>query len=245
MTPLESRHRTAVGDGSTTSQDGQRQARPAINVERRMLGNQVRDILLGRILSGEYGPGERLVETRIARELGVSQGTVREAIRSLEAVKFIETTPFAGARVRGSVALEELIEVHPVRAALEDLAARLGVPRMKGKAEALRREVDSMRKAAAAGDLRAYVTHNASFHRAIVAAAGNGVLLDAWEAIAIEARILITTHGTVDNLRVAAERHVPIVKAIEAGDVRKTRKLLAEHQRIYQKAPHRPPITKR
>ncbi len=47
------------------------------------LPEQIKDLLWERIADGTYPPGDRLIETRIARELGVSQGPVREALRQL------------------------------------------------------------------------------------------------------------------------------------------------------------------
>src|SRR5438876_8572640 len=100
-------------------------------VARTVLREQVKEVLLERILRGEYGPGERLVETRIAQELGTSQAPVREALRDLESLRFVESEPFRGARVR-AISDEELIEVYPVRAAIEEVAAREAAIRLDG-----------------------------------------------------------------------------------------------------------------
>jgi DNA-binding GntR family transcriptional regulator len=90
-------------------------------ISRTVLREQVKDILLHRIVSGQLKPGERLVETRIASELGTSQAPVREALRDLELLRLVESEPFRGARVR-EFGDSELIEVYPVRAVLEELA---------------------------------------------------------------------------------------------------------------------------
>ena len=84
-------------------------------ISRTVLREQVKDVLLQRIVSGELKPGERLVETRIAQELGTSQAPVREALRDLELLRLVESEPFRGSRVR-VFGEEELIEVYPVRA---------------------------------------------------------------------------------------------------------------------------------
>src|SRR5512141_542083 len=95
---------------------------PAIS--RSALSDQVKGRLLQAILDGRYPPGARIVETRVARELGTSQTPVREALRDLEALGLIETSAFRGARVRHPSA-EELLEAFAVRAQLESLGARL------------------------------------------------------------------------------------------------------------------------
>jgi DNA-binding GntR family transcriptional regulator len=86
-------------------------------ISRTVLREQVKDLLLQRIASGELRPGDRIVETRVAAELGTSQAPVREALRDLELLRLVESEPFKGARVRG-FGNAELVEVYPVRAAL-------------------------------------------------------------------------------------------------------------------------------
>jgi len=109
----------------------------ALSIRRTVLRDEVKSVLLKRILSGFYAPGDRLVEIRIAQELGVSQAPVREALRDLESVRFVESAPFRGARVR-QVRDAELIEVYPIRGALEEVAAVEAAKRMGGDVSASR-----------------------------------------------------------------------------------------------------------
>src|SRR5947209_6001313 len=136
-------------------------------VTRVVLREQLKELILERILNETYRPGERLVETRIAAELGTSQAPVREALRDLELLRFVESEPFRGARVR-DVSQEELIEIYPVRAAIEAVAAREAAERLDGDVEALEAELEAMRAAAETGDLHEQVEHDVAFHRLIV-----------------------------------------------------------------------------
>src|ERR687891_2640789 len=121
-------------------------------VLRSNLREQIKDVMLQRIVSGAYPPGARLVETRIAQELGVSQAPVREALRDLEQLGCIVHEPFRGCSVRAFSA-EELLEAFPVRAALEALAARLAAERITDAELAeLERQLERMRSAAQRGD---------------------------------------------------------------------------------------------
>ncbi len=87
-------------------------------VSRSPLADQVKDRLLDGILSGQYPPDTRIVETQVARELGTSQAPVREALRGLEALGVVEITPFRGARVRRPTR-REILEAYVVRSTLE------------------------------------------------------------------------------------------------------------------------------
>ena len=184
-------------------------------VARTVLREQVKQILLERIIKGELAPGDRLVETRIAHELGTSQAPVREALRDLELLRLVESEPFRGARVR-AVTDEELAESYPVRAALEEVAAREAAWRLNGDVSELEAEVEGMRRAAAAGDLHTQVLHDAAFHRRIVEAAGNRVLLETWQTLGVEGRTAISLLATGLEPAEIAELHVPILDALRA-----------------------------
>src|SRR5262245_32363738 len=181
-----------------------------------VLREQVKDILLHRIASGDLKPGERLVETRIAAELGTSQAPVREALRDLELLRLVESEPFRGARVR-EFGDSELIEVYPVRAVLEELAAREAATRLDGDVGVLEREVEAMRAAARRGDVNALARHDIAFHRLMVEAAGNTILEQTWKSLGVEGRITISLYGTYVEPEEAAELHVPILEAIRSG----------------------------
>lgn len=185
-------------------------------ISRTVLREQVKDVLLHRIVSGQLKPGERLVETRIASELGTSQAPVREALRDLELLRLVESEPFRGARVR-EFGDDELIEVYPVRAVLEELAAREAALRLEGEVTVLEREVEAMRTAARRGDVNALARHDIAFHRLMVEAAGNQILEQVWKSLGVEGRITISLYGTYVEPAEAAELHVPIVEAIRSG----------------------------
>ena len=143
---------------------------------RTMLRDQIKELLLARILEGDYAPGQRIVEMQVANEFGVSQAPVREALRELEALRLIVSEPHRGARVR-QVTNRELAEVYPVRAALEEEAARAAAVRLAGDVAGLEGEYAAMREAADRDDAHALVTHDVRFHRIIVEASGNQTLL--------------------------------------------------------------------
>lgn len=201
-----------------------------MSIARTVLREQVKDVLLERILRGELEPGERLVETRLARELGTSQAPVREALRDLELLRLVESEPFRGARVR-AVDDSQLLPVFPVRAALEELAAGEAARDADRELGALDREVDAMRAAAAAGDWRRQITHDLSFHRTMVEMAGNEPLLQSWLVLGVEVSTAFATYQTFWDQTELAEFHVPIVEAIRAGDSRRAGAEARKHVR--------------
>lgn len=182
------------------------------------LREQIKDVILQRIVEGSYPPGSRIVETRVAQELGVSQGPVREALRDLEQLGCIVHEPFRGCSVRAFSA-EELLEAFPVRAALEALAARLAAERIT-EPELLRLAelLETMRGAARRGDAHDQSQANASFHALIVRASRNATLERQWSLLEPFSRTYISVSKSEVDLLALSERHVPILEALRARD---------------------------
>jgi DNA-binding GntR family transcriptional regulator len=187
-------------------------------LRRTTLRDELRERLVERILDGTYGPGERIVESQVATEFGTSQAPVREALRELEAMRLVETWPHRGARVR-EVTAEELGQIYPVRAALEELAGREAAVRMSAEQlAALADELAGMRRAAEAQDLHAQLLHDVRFHEIIVEASGNQVLVEVWRSLRVEARTLISVIRADSDLRMIAELHRPVLQALRSRD---------------------------
>lgn len=183
-------------------------------IPRTVLRDGIKERIIERILDGTYAPGARVVESQIAQEFGTSQAPVREALRDLEALRFVESQPHRGARVR-RVTTEELGQIYPVRAALEEVAGREAAARISddviGRLEV---ELDAMRRAADAEDVHEQLIHDARFHELIVEAAANQVLLDVWRSLRVEARTLISVIKADSDLRMIAEMHRPLLEAL-------------------------------
>src|SRR5262245_26701993 len=124
-------------------------ARP---LERRVFREEIREQLIEDILNGKLSPGARIVETRIAQQFGVSQGPVREALRDLELFGFVVSSPFRGTQVR-KISTDDLLEIYPIRAALEAVAARAAAMKIDEATLArLEEHLDAMRDASKRDD---------------------------------------------------------------------------------------------
>ncbi|GHC63773.1 GntR family transcriptional regulator [Streptomyces cinnamoneus] len=181
------------------------------------LREQIREHILEGIVSGRWQPGERIVERRIAAELLVSQTPVREALRELESLRLIESVPNKGVRVR-DLSAADLKESYPVRAGLEQVAAELAAETLAEDVSALEREVAALEVADRAGDSEAQARHTVAFHREIVRAARNSVLLHTWESLGIEVWTTLSIRWLSPEPRTHAEDHAEIVRAFRRRD---------------------------
>lgn len=183
------------------------------------LGQEVTRMLKRMIIDGELEPGQRLVEDRLAAELGISRTPLREALHRLEQEGLLQKRS-AGGYVLRPFDAEEVEEAVQVRALLEArvaaLAARRAAPE---QVEALRANLTAFREAAARDDVVRLAELNTEFHL-LLRAAGGSMLL---------ARLLDEIEGVVERiiralvpLREAGEwsdeDHARIVNAVVAGD---------------------------
>ncbi len=134
----------------------------------------VADELRVKILNGDLIPGQRLVTTDIADEMGVSRMPVRDALRSLESTGLVETVPHRGTIVK-DLSEFEIVELYQMRAVLEGLAARLASARVNEKQlEKIKKIVLSHdQKAMQNEDYDSFTKLNREFHALIWAAAGS------------------------------------------------------------------------
>jgi DNA-binding GntR family transcriptional regulator len=140
------------------------------------LCRQVADHLFDAIVRGEFRPGERLVEWRLARELGVAQSTLREALMELEHKGLVVRKARQGTFVT-ELSLQEIEQIYAVRIQLEPYAAALACQRMSEQDHArLRSLVEEIAAAGQLGDPAGISHADARFHDLIWELSGNDLL---------------------------------------------------------------------
>jgi DNA-binding GntR family transcriptional regulator len=198
-------------------------------LERRVFREEIREQLIEDILNGRLPPGARIVETRIAQQFGVSQGPVREALRDLELFGFVVSSPFRGTQVR-QISTDDLLEIYPIRAALEGVAARAAAVRITDASlQRLEELIGVMREAAARDDHRAEADADHAFHHEIVQASGNHMLVHVWQTMRLSITTCVTHSVTHRSLHEIAERHVVVLDALRAHDPDRAEAAIRRH----------------
>ncbi|GAB4099570.1 GntR family transcriptional regulator [Sinomonas halotolerans] len=201
-----------------------------LGLEKKSLREQAVSALRRAITSGELEPGRHLVETELSEMLGISRGTLREALRQLEQ----EGLASAGPRGRLSVRhldAKEIRDIFAVRAALESLASRTLIeqPR-RAKAVGELRDALELMAEAAERSLEDRIEADLDFHRLLCRLSGNETLLHQWLSLEGSIRMSIMFAGlerATSNMSV--DRHRDVVDAIESGDVDTARQTIIEH----------------
>jgi DNA-binding GntR family transcriptional regulator len=234
----------------TSNEAGDREPGRDRRLENRTLWEQVRGRLREDILSGELAPGSVLSEAALARSFGVSRGPVREALGRLASDGLVAITPRRGAIVT-ELTRDEFIDAYQVREALETLAIRLAVPRLAETDLARLRELHrEMVEHAKRGEINAFFDTNARFHELFVVASDNQKLQEMYRLLMGQmARYLARSLALRGSLEKSVAEHAAILEAVEAGDVERAARLLADHievpQRVEEETGEQPAVTDR
>jgi DNA-binding GntR family transcriptional regulator len=177
------------------------------------------DRLFMAIVSGELQPGERLGEVRLARQLGVGQSTLREALQELEYRGLLTKKENRGTFVT-SLTVELVEEIYAVRLELEPLAAALASSEMSGeRILILHGLLKRMRNSGAAHKVNDFINYDEEFHRAIWRFSGNSALQRALNLICppLFAFYLIHSRFTIQlesDLQLDADEHLKLIEAL-------------------------------
>ncbi|HEX2073238.1 MAG TPA: GntR family transcriptional regulator [Geodermatophilus sp.] len=201
---------------------------PLASLDRSTLRERALEALRSAILSGQYHPGDHLGEVELATSLGVSRGTVREALRHLQQEGLVTAGTRGMLRVN-SLTAAEVRELFQVRAALEGLAVRqiIASPGREAAVRALRAALE--RLAAQGDDFAARLQADLAFHLLLCELAGNSMLVEAWKRLEGRMRVAILNGAAWQAPMMARDRHTPIVDAIEQGDVPAALRIVEEH----------------
>ncbi len=209
---------------------------PRKGLDRATLTEQVYRRLRDDILSNRLPPGTPLQEVATAAALEVSRGPVREALRMLDAEGLVRLIPRRGAVV-SSLSQEEFLDAYRVREALEVLAVRLATPRLEAQdLEELERLHQKMVHHADQGEIDAFFSANAAFHRLLVERSGNMKLQELYDPLVNQMRrYRMRSLSLRGGIQRSCEEHRAILDAVRNGDAEEAARLLEEHIRVPQR----------
>lgn len=180
-----------------------------------LLSTSVKKLLLDRIMSGYYKPGERIIELQLSKELGTSQSPVREALRDLAAIGIVTIHSRRGARVRLPTG-KELADISLVRSEIDALAAGLASSLVDEEVlEQLREAYAAMERHRAEGNHVALTQADAEFHRLIASTSANQAVQHVFDQLEPFARTFITLTLPKADVKSIIGEHKLILEALE------------------------------
>ena len=188
------------------------------------------ETLRDAIRKGKLKPGERLMESQLAEDLGVSRTPVREAIRKLELEGYVIMMPRRGTYV-ANLSIRDVNEVFEIRTSLDSLASGLAAERITDEElERLQRLLVAIGGYIEENDMDKIVECDTEFHDPLYQASRNsrlvGIIFNLREQLT---RFRSTSMAFPGRLKATLEEHRRIVEAIAQGDVAEARAAAEYH----------------
>jgi DNA-binding GntR family transcriptional regulator len=192
------------------------------------LRDQVLAELRHRIVNGDYPPGQRLTEDRLAADFGVSRNPVREALRIVQAEGLVTMTPRRGAVVSTPDA-STIADLFAVRTSLETVAARLAAERATpGDVSDLRTLLEAAQRATERADFSRVAELNNELHLRVIAISGNPWLSSISSSMYLHVNWVFRP-GAAHRAPHSWAEHIRLVNAIEAGDPKEAEAAASAH----------------
>lgn len=210
-----------------TSSQGSEPPLRAQKIELSTLADHVWEQLYVAIIEGRLKGGDRLVELEIARQVGTSQGPVRDALQRLERDGLVERYSHSATFVT-QLTREDMYEVFLIRNVLERITfrrtAHIITPEACDELQAL---IEKMLRAADQGDILSVLNLDMQFHTHICQLSGNHTLLSVWTPLRAQIQRFVVQHfrDYFSSIHELALSHQPLVDALRANDVER-----AEHE---------------
>jgi len=220
-------------------------------IDSRKRADQVRDRIVELIRDQGFQEGDKLpTEAQLMAKFGVGRSSVRAAVQSLVGLGIVELRPGRGAFVRrlsvedlvsmvqGAVQLEfsAAVHLHEVRAMIETTAARLAAHRRsEADLDEAQWQIDRYADAHARSDRDDAIDADVRFHRTIVAASGNPVLLSMFDSISALLREHLREYGAhlgERELGIVTTDHGRILEALRRADVDLAVQRIGRHMRV-------------
>jgi len=190
----------------------------SIKIQRRRLADEVYEQLLESITVGDIGPNDRLVQERLAAELGISRTPVREALLRLEQEGVLITANRGGFKLH-RMTEPEVRQLYQARAAIEGQAARVLASKNDKQINRMLRHTIENEEDLDNISVQAYFEANRAIHRKFVEVIDNVYLLDMFDNIWNRA-VSYQLFAAINNVDLSQSLgdHLQLVDAIETGD---------------------------
>jgi DNA-binding GntR family transcriptional regulator len=199
--------------------------------DRKTLGQEVVEVIKDGIRHGEFAQGERIVESKLARDLGLSLTPVREAVRELVGEGILTVSPNRGPSVR-ILNPEDAFELYTLRAQLEGLAIRLAIRRAsRAEREAIRQILVSMEASVDDPAILTLQDSSRSIHEGIVALSGHERLISFYSSLSLQIAMLDRLVAPTSNKQHEVDWHRPLVDVLLGENLDEAERVIRGHIR--------------
>lgn len=202
-----------------------------MNVSRSSLKHQIADAVRKTIFRGELSPGDKITEAKLAEDLDVSRGPVREAIQLLVMDGLLVSTTYRETRV-SYITTEEVMELLiPMRINMETYALRKASSLWDQRHfDEFEKILEEMRRAALLEDIPYFNEQDIKFHELIIRSSNLNNVKNLWNGISNRIQLHFIYQNQLDNdMEQFVKDHRKLFEIFKAGDIEKSVQSLKDH----------------
>ena len=197
--------------------------------DKQNMGHDLVEFFKQEILAGRLNPGDRIVETKFARELGISQTPVREAVRHLAGEGIVTLVPNRGPVVN-ELGARDIFEIYSLRASIEGLAIRLATQIASDEAIGeLERFYEEMKVKAEDDGVGSLLEESLYIHQSIMKLSEHSRLWHAYESISFQIALVNRILGNESTKVKEVEQHAELIEALKGRDPDKAELTMRKH----------------
>lgn len=205
----------------------------------KLLREKIYDMLKEAIVSGELKPGERIIESKLAKDIGISRTPIREAIRLLESEGYLESMDSGGVRIV-EITEEDIKDWSEIKSVLNELAVIKAIDNITDQEiKELEKDLEEVEKTInnSNNGTDEIIERNTDFHQRIFAASGNDLIKNISYEYQKYTYIMRNCLSQIEGRKKQAlKEHKKILKAIKKRNKEKAIKLSKEHSESSKKA---------
>lgn len=196
----------------------------------KVLADGIAEDIKNAIIKGEMKPGERIIESQIAKEMDVSRSPLREAIQKLMKKNLLTIIPYKGIYVN-ILGKKEIEDIYNLRVILEAYAIEKIIEKKDKKIlQILSKKVKNLKDAVKKGQIECLAQKDMEFHHTICLFANNKKLIEIWEGFAEQIEILINLEEKYNKrLEITLREHEELLSLIEQGKIVESQKKIRSH----------------
>jgi len=198
--------------------------------EPKVIAQEVAADIKRAIANGMIKPGEKINETKIAKDMGISRSPVREALQELKKEGVVVSIPYKGTFVN-LLGKKDIEDMYIIRGLLEAYAIEKVIENKNEKIlRCLRKNVEDIEKDVEKKQLKELVSKDIEFHRNICIFSGNKKLIDIWEGFQTQIEVLINLEsGFYERFQLLAVEHRELLSLIIEGKVKQAQEKIKAH----------------
>lgn len=206
-----------------------RGSKKTVFLERQSVSKDVMAYIKEQILSGELNPGDRIVETRLAKELGISQTPVREALRHLQGEGIVHIVPNKGPMVC-TFDMKDIFEIYSLRSVIEGLAIRLATEWATDEEiqnlESIYREMQNKLEDQSVQYL---LDDSVRIHDTIMRLSKHAQLISIYQSLSFKISLINRLLGTKKTKQYEVDQHLELIEAVKSRDLEHAEQVMRKH----------------